>query len=130
VKAPYLIEIREDGRLLGTTDTDRVMMAAGRHDLEFVNETLNYRMKRSVQVLPGKVAAFTLELPRGVINLNASPWAEVWIDGQRVGETPIGNLSVSIGPHEVVFKHPQFGEKKQAVSVTIGAPARVSMDMK
>ena len=29
VKAPFLVEIREQGRLLGTTDTDRVMMTSG-----------------------------------------------------------------------------------------------------
>jgi len=37
---------------------------------------------------------------------------------------------VSIGPHEVVFKHPQLGEKRQAISVTLGAPLRLSVDMK
>ena len=63
------------------------------------------------------------------MNLNATPWAEVFIDGQRAGETPIGNLSVPIGPHEIVFRHPQFGEK-EAVSVTLAAPVRVSIDMK
>ena len=79
---------------------------------------------------PGKVTTLALDLPRGVMNLNATPWAEVWIDGQRVGETPIGNLNVAIGPHEIVFKHPQFGEKRKAVSVTLAAPMRVSIDMK
>jgi hypothetical protein len=54
----------------------------------------------------------------------------VWIDGQRVGETPIGNLSVPIGSHEVVFRHPQFGEKRRAISVTLGAPVRLSVDMR
>ena len=130
VKAPFALEIREDGRLIGTTDADRMMMAAGRHDLELVNETLGYRVTRVVQVMPGKVAALAIDLPNGVVNLNASPWAEVWIDGQRVGETPIGNLSMAIGPHEVVFSHPQFGEKRQAISVTLNGPMRVSIDMK
>jgi len=51
-------------------------------------------------------------------------------DGRHVGETPIGNLAVAIGPHEVVFRHPQLGEKRQAVSVTLNAPVRVSVDMK
>jgi hypothetical protein len=106
------------------------MMAAGRHDLELVNESLGYRATRTVQVPPGKVALVTLDLPNGVVNLNASPWAEVWIDGQRVGETPIGNLGVPIGPHEVVFRHPQFGEKRHAISVTLGGPVRLSVDMK
>jgi hypothetical protein len=130
VKAPVAIEIHENGRLIGTTESDKIMMAAGRHDIELVNDTLGYRATRSVQVPPGKVAPLSIELPLGVINVNASPWAEVWIDGRRVGETPIGNLPMSIGPHEVVFRHPQLGEKRQAVSVTLKAPVRLSVEMK
>jgi hypothetical protein len=130
VKAPVEIEVRENGRLIGTTEADRIMMAAGRHDVELLNDTLGYRVTRSIQVPPGKVMSLTVELPQGVINVNASPWAEVWVDGRRVGETPIGNLPISIGPHEVVFRHPQLGEKRQAVSVTLKAPVRISMDMK
>jgi archaellum component FlaG (FlaF/FlaG flagellin family) len=130
IKAPFTLEIREQGRLLGTTDADRLMVAAGRHELDFVSESLGYRASRVVQVAPGKVAALTLDLPQGVINLNAAPWAEVWIDGRRVGDTPIGNLSIAIGPHEVVFKHPQLGEKRHAISVSLGAPVRLSVDMK
>jgi hypothetical protein len=130
LKAPVAIEARENGKLLGTTDTDRIMLAAGRHDIELSNETLGYHATRAVVVPPGKVASVSVELPQGLINLNAAPWAEVFIDGRRVGETPIGNLPVTIGPHEVVFRHPQFGEKRQAVSVTLNAPVRVSVDMK
>ncbi len=116
--------------MIGSTDADRIMMASGRHDIQLVNDTLGYQAKRVVQVVPGKVASLNIDLPQGVININASPWAEVWIDGRRAGETPIGNLPLSIGPHEVVFRHPQLGEKKQAVSVTLSAPVRLSMDMK
>lgn len=130
VKAPVAIEVHENGRLIGTTEADRIMMAAGRHDIELVNDTLGYRVTRSIQVPPGKVMPITVELPLGVLNVNASPWAEVWIDGRRVGETPIGNLPMSIGPHDVVFRHPQLGEKRQAVSVTLKAPVRLSVDMK
>jgi hypothetical protein len=130
VKAPFTTEIREQGRLIGTSDADRLMIAAGRHELDFVNDALGYKSTRVVIVGPGKVAAVALELPMGVVNLNAAPWAEVWIDGRRVGETPIGNLAVSIGPHEVVFKHPQLGEKHHAISVALGTPVRLSVDMK
>jgi hypothetical protein len=130
VKAPVTMEIREGGRLIGTTDSDRLMMSAGRHEVELVNETLGYRATKVIQVPPGKVAPLALELPQGTINLNALPWAEVWIDGRRVGETPIGNLAIPIGPHEILFRHPQFGERKQAVSVTMNAPVRLSVDMK
>jgi hypothetical protein len=130
VKAPVAIEIRQGGRLLGTTESDRIMMAAGRHEVELVNDTLGYNVTRSIQVPPGKIASIAVEMPMGTINLNAAPWAEVWIDGRRAGETPIGNLPIAIGPHEIVFRHPQLGEKRQAVSVTLKAPVRLSVDMK
>ena len=62
--------------------------------------------------------------------LNAQQWADVWIDGERVGETPIGNVSVPIGPHEIVFRHPQLGEQVVRATVTAGEAARVSVDMR
>ena len=91
------------------------MLAAGRHVLEFVNQTLGYRAvaHRAGGARQGR-ADRRSSCRRASVNLNASPWAEVWIDGRRVGETPIGNLAVPIGPHEIVFRHPEFGEKKQA----------------
>jgi serine/threonine-protein kinase len=130
VRASVAIEVRENGRLIGTTDADKIMMAAGRHDIELVNDTLGYHVTRTVQVPPGKVAPLSIDMPLGILNVNAAPWAEVWVDGRRVGETPIGNLPMAIGPHEIVFRHPQLGEKRQAVSVTLKAPVRLSVDMK
>lgn len=130
VKAPVEMDVREGGRLLGTSESDKIMLAAGRHELQIVNETLGYTAKKVVQVPAGHILSLPVDLPQGVINLNATPWAEVWIDGKRVGETPIGNFPIAIGPHEVVFRNPQLGEKRQAVSVTLNAPVRLSVDMK
>jgi hypothetical protein len=130
VRSSVTVDVRENGRNIGTSDTDKIMIAAGRHEIELVNETLGYQVSRTVQVPPGKVASVSIDMPMGVININAAPWAEVWIEGRRVGETPIGNLPLSIGPHEIVFRHPQLGEKRQAVSVTLKAPVRLSVDMK
>jgi hypothetical protein len=130
LKSPVTIEIRENGRLVGTSDTDKIMMAAGRHDVVLANDTLGYHASRSIQVPPGKVAPIAVDLPQGTININAAPWADVFIDGRHVGETPIGNLPLAIGPHEVLFRHPQLGEKREAVSVTLNAPVRLSVSMK
>jgi hypothetical protein len=130
VSAPVEVQLLEAGRLLGTSRSDRIMVAAGRHDIEIVNETLAYRTVRTLQVAPGRVATISIELPKGTIALNAIPWAEVWVDGERVGETPIGNLPISIGPHEIVFRHPEFGEQRHAATVTAGGPTRLSVDLR
>jgi hypothetical protein len=130
VTSPIEVQLYERDQLLGTSQTDRIMVAAGRHDLDFVNNTLGFRTTRAVQVVAGKVAPIRLEVPMGVIALNAIPWAEVWIDGERVGETPIGNLPMSIGTHDVLFRHPELGEQHHTATVTLKGPTRVSIDLR
>jgi hypothetical protein len=130
VSAPYEMQILEEGRLIGTSASGRLELPPGRHTLELVNETLAFRTTTTVDVILGRGTRIPVRLPLGSISINATPWAEVWIDGERVGETPIGNLPVPIGPHEVVFKHPELGEQRHAVSVTAGSPARLSVNLK
>ncbi|RPJ53012.1 MAG: PEGA domain-containing protein [Acidobacteria bacterium] len=130
VKSPVELQIFENGRLIGTSVAERVMMAAGRHEIEVTNDVLAFRAIQEVNVRPGQVAAVPVNLPNGILHINAAPWAEVWIDGVRAGETPLGNLNLRIGPHEVVFRHPQLGEQRHAVTVTLAAPARLSVDLR
>ena len=64
--------------------------------------------------------------PLGRISVNAEPWAEVWIDNQSVGETPLAHLEVPVGEHEVIFRHPEFGERRQQVIVRADGVTRAS----
>ncbi len=130
VSAPVELQLFENKRMLGTSQSDRVMVSAGKHEIELVNATVGYRATRTIQVPAGKVTPIKVEWPKGTIAINALPWAEVWIDGERIGETPIGNLSLAIGPHEILFRHPELGEQRYASTVTLSAPTRVSVDLR
>ena len=130
INAPAELQIFENQRLLGSSRTDRIMVAAGRHEIEFSNETLGYRSSQTIQVSPGQVAKVKPDWPQGTIAINATPWANVTLDGQDLGETPVGNTTVPIGTHEIVFRHPQLGEQRLTATVTAATPARVSVDMR
>jgi hypothetical protein len=130
VTTPKSVQLFEDGRLLGSSDTERLMVSAGTHQLEIVNEAIGYRETRSVLVTAGKVAAVKVEFPTGTLALNAAPWADVWIDGEKAGQTPLGNLPVTVGPHEIIFRHPDFGEQRHVITVTLTVPVRLSVDMR
>ena len=130
IASPVEMDIWEDGALLGTSRSPQIMLAAGMHSLEFVNESLEYRRTQQVRVEAGKVERVEMVLPQGAIYLNASPWAEVWIDGESVGETPIANLPVTIGKHEVTFRHPDLGEKILFTMVKAGSPTRLTADLR
>jgi hypothetical protein len=129
VAAPFDMELYEQGRLLGNSGIARIMVPTGKHDLDIVNNSLGYRETRTVQVSPGKVTNISITLPKGTVSLNAIPWATVSIDGESVGDTPLGNLSITIGPHEVVFRNPQLGEQRRVITVTQNQPVRFSIDM-
>ncbi len=130
VASPIALQLREGGKVIGTSESDRLMLTAGDHDIEFANEALGFSVRRTVKVAAGKTAATRIDPPNGVLSVNAQPWAEVWIDGERVGETPIGNLARRIGTHEVVFRHPDLGERRETVVIAVGKPARVGVDLR
>ena len=130
VTAPTPLQIFEEGRLLGSSQSDRIMVSVGRHELLLVNEALGYSQAQVVTVTPGHVTPIKPRWPNGTMSFNATPWAEVWIDGQQVGETPLGNVSVPAGPHEVLFRHPELGEQRVRTVVTLSAPAKVSVDLR
>lgn len=126
--APFVMDVAEDGHTIGTTEDPRLMLSPGRHDLTLTNRDLGYTSVQTVDIQPGELTSLTLE-PRGTVNLNASPWAEVWIEGRKAGDTPLANLQLPLGIREVTFKHPQFGERRVTVTVRADAPAAVSVDM-
>jgi hypothetical protein len=130
VSSPLELQLFEGDRLLGSSLSDRIMVAAGRHDLDLVNEAYGYRATRSVQVSAGKVATIAAEMPDGTIALNATPWAEVSINGVKIGDTPIGNHPLPIGTHEIVFRHPELGQQVHKATVTLKDTARLSVDMR
>jgi hypothetical protein len=130
VEVPVAMRIIEDGRLLGTTDVDRLMLPTGDHTLEFRNDELGFSTRQLVTIEAGETSFVPVRLPSAAISINAKPWAEAWVDGERVGDTPIGTLMRTIGRHEVVLRHPELGERRVHVVVTLGQSARVSVDFK
>jgi hypothetical protein len=130
VDAPVELQLLENGKLVGTSRMDRIILPAGPHDIEAVNETLGYSSTQRVTVTADKATRLQLDVPTAKVSVNAIPWADVTIDGKSVGQTPIGNLAVAIGSHEIVYKHPQLGEQRQTITVTVAGPNRFSAAMR
>ncbi len=125
--APIVLEVSEEGRALGSTDQGRLLLPPGRHTLTLTNRDFGYSADHAVEVEAGEVRSLNIQ-PSGTVNLNAVPWAEVWIDGKKAGETPIANLQLPLGNREIIFRHPELGERKMMTRITAGAPVAVSVD--
>ena len=119
------LQVMKDGKQIGANGAP-IAIDAGPQTVVLVNETLGFRLSQTVTVKGGQMTSLNISVPNGRVSINAVPWAEVSIDGTPAGQTPLANLSLPIGTHEVVFKHPQFGERKQTITVKVDGLTRVS----
>ena len=130
LQSPFPMQVVEDGRVVGTSEISRIMLPPGGHELDLVADQFNFRQSVKVAVLAGRGAPVSLTIPRVAMNINALPWAQVFVDGTLIGDTPLANVEQPIGDHEIVFRHPQFGEKRQMARVTPKDSPRISVDMR
>src|SRR5262249_4584649 len=110
VESPLELRILESGQLLGLSNGAPIVVSAGKHQFDLVNESVELRLTRSVSVDGGKATRLSVSVPNGTLSVNATPWAEVIVDGHALGVTPLGAVSMPVGSHEVVWRHPQLGE--------------------
>ena len=88
------VQVLEDNKVIATSDTPRIMLPAGTHQLEIVNAAAGFRTRRSVEITAGQVTPLSIIAPNGTLSLNASPWAEVSLDGDRSADAARQGLSV------------------------------------
>jgi hypothetical protein len=129
LSTPIDLQVLEGERVLGTSADGPIVASAGVHQLDFINTSIGFRSRQSVTIKAGEIIPLKVQPPDGRVSINAQPWAQVWIDGNLVGETPLANLTVSAGEHEIVFRHPQLGERRETTIVKSGVQTRISTSL-
>ena len=56
-----------------------------------------------------------------LVRVLATPWAEVWVDGERIDTTPFAR-KIALDPetHDVTFSHPNAPVEKRTVAIAAG----------
>ena len=122
------LEVRAARRLVGRTGDGRIRMPPGRYEFELTNARFGYRSTHVLQVRPGQVTPLTIHLPSGIVEVDVQPWGEVWVEDKRIGQTPLESISVPIGAHEIRVTHPELGERRLYVDVTLTERLHLTFD--
>ena len=125
VSSPIAFTVVEGEQTLGSVPGADIRLPAGRHEIEFVNAALGYRSRQVLHVEAGQTLSVHVAPPRGLVTIDASPWAEVSVDGRAIGRTPIGPLPLMPGEHQFTFSHPSGGTDTQRVLVKSADTVRV-----
>ena len=65
----------------------------------------------------------------GFLLVVVSPWADVTVDGESMGQTPLARLSLAPGPHTVRLTHPEYQPYPRKVVVKSGETTRLAVDL-
>jgi serine/threonine-protein kinase len=107
-----------DGARLGGTPVSRAKVPAGSHLLKLENPALGLARVERITLRAGEEKVHRVSFQKGKINVMVDPWADVWLDGAKVGQTPLAAREVWEGRHRLRLVGPQ-GEK--TVTVEVGA---------
>jgi PEGA domain len=125
--APIEIQVSENGKALRLNEQNQVMLSPGRHDIELRNNGLGYRDSQVIEIRPGEVTAVNVTLPKTPVTITATPSSDVWLDGVKIGETPLADFPVAVGTREIVVKNSAHGERRLMTTVTV-KPTTVDVD--
>ena len=119
VLSPFEVVTSEGGRVLRSDDRNQFMLAPGTHELLLSNRTLGFQVARRVEVKPGEGATVRVTPGPSSLSVAANESAQVWIDGARVGETPLSGAPVQLGTHEILVRSTTGTERRYTVTIGV-----------
>jgi hypothetical protein len=108
----------DKGRLLGRTPLKRATLPPGSVGLKLVNAAKGVEHFARVRVESGKETKLDVVIPKGTLKLAVTPWAEVYVDGIRLGTTPMPARELYAGRHELRLVNPHLKkDERQTVFI-------------
>ncbi len=118
------------GRSLGETPLKGVKLPPGQHVLRLANRAAHVERTVKVTVRAGETTLKRITLEKGSLAVRATPWAEVYLEGRRLGTTPMAPFELYEGKYTLVFKNPTTGKTKSArVTIESGKQEVFNVDL-
>jgi hypothetical protein len=115
VSSPNPVDIYQGSRYLGSTPIS-MDLPAGTHVFEYRTGELRQTVTHVVKSNETTTAMITFDV---VVQVNARPWAQVYVGGterRSLGQTPLSDLKVPVGT-ALIFENPKFPPKIHRVTV-------------
>jgi hypothetical protein len=107
-------EIYQGDKRLGTTPAT-LHLPAGRQTLEYRHGDLKTVLNHNIKANETTSASVTFQ---ATVQINAKPWAQVFLDGsprRALGQTPLSGVNVPVGG-VLVFENPNFTPKTYRIT--------------
>jgi hypothetical protein len=114
VSSPTTVDIYRGDQLVGSAPTT-LILPVGNQTLEYRHQDMRKLITSAIKSNQTTTAMVTFDV---TVQINAKPWAQVFIDGsprQPLGQTPLSNVRVPIGSN-LIFENPNFPGKSYRIT--------------
>jgi len=114
ISSPTTVDIYMNDLYVGSAPVS-LDISPGIHTLEYRHGNLRKRVTHVINSAETTKAMITFDV---TLQINAKPWAEVFLDGtarKPLGQTPLSGVQVPIGA-VLVFENPEFQAKRYRVT--------------
>jgi serine/threonine protein kinase len=119
-----------NGKARGTTPQTLEDLKAGTYKVRLQNPDFPV-WETKVRISEGKTAKVSHRFEGfGKIIINATPWADVYLDGTLKGQTPLTIEKVSAGKHQIKVSREGFTGYSKTFEISEGATKRFSATLK
>ncbi|MBO5847615.1 MAG: TonB family protein [Bacteroidales bacterium] len=119
-----------DGEMLGAKEARKLVDVGTTHTYK-IECKLYYEESGNVTINDKTIVNKTLRPAFGYLNISSSPeqGANVWVDGDLIGVTPIKTDKLASGTYTVRVAKDMYKMKEQSFTVTDGQTTNVTLDM-
>jgi hypothetical protein len=119
--------MRIDGRRV---EAGAHRVSPGSHTIEVIRPGVLGVQRETVQIEPGQTLrrSYTAD-EYGWLQVVVIPWAEVFVEGTSIGQTPMPRMKAAVGQHTLVLRHPEAEERREDVVVRQGETSLVRVTL-
>jgi serine/threonine protein kinase len=117
-----------DGKKLGRGSIERLKVKSGKHKLRVIARKGSHKTM-AVTVKRGEVVEKKVTFGRGTLRVVVLPWANVWVDEVKRGQTPMAPIELLEGSHRVRLVNDQLGQDvEKKVPIRPGKESLLRLD--
>ena len=124
---PSGVELRIDGRRV---QAGARRVSPGRHTIEVIRPEVLGIQRETVEIQPGQTLRRSYAADDyGWLQVVVIPWAEVFVGGESIGQTPMPRVKAAVGEHTLALRHPEVEERRQTVLIKKGETTLVRVTL-
>jgi hypothetical protein len=119
-----------DGHKIGHTPISKYNLEPGNYTVTLVNDEMGINDSASITILKGKTTkiakTFNEMQEKGTLTVTTVPWTTVYVDGKKVGNTPLLSYHLEPGQYQIKLVNKKYGIKVVfPVTITKGKNKRI-----